>query len=88
MSQPITLADLRTGGAKVGPVVTLCRGSGAGSGSGYGEALARHGIAFTNCSYCEPLTDAFIEKLNSVVVDGLPRIGEEHGVFGMSSWKG
>ena len=77
-----SLADLKTGGASGGPITILYLGEGVGSGSGYGEELARQGVAFTSCSYFEPLTADFIKKFNVIVVDRLPPIGAEYDVFG------
>ena len=76
------LADLKTGGANGGPIAILYLGSGVGNNSGYGEALAQQGIAFTSCSYFEPLTAGFIKKFNVFVVDRLPPVGAEFDVFG------
>ena len=79
---PAALADLKTGGAKGGPITILYLGQGVGKTSGYGEELARQGIAVTRCSYFEPLTADFIKKFNVFVVDRLPPLGEEYEVFG------
>jgi hypothetical protein len=79
---PAALADLKTGGANGGPITILYLGQGVGKTSGYGEELARQGIAFTSCSYFEPLTADFIKKFNVFVLDRLPPLGEEYEVFG------
>lgn len=78
----LSLADLKTGGGKGVPITILFLGNGVGSNSGYGEELARQGVAYTNCSYFEPLTADFIRKFGLIVVDRLPPIGQEYEVFG------
>ncbi len=83
------LPALKTGGKAGGPIAILFVGPYAGMDGAYAAELTRQGAVFANASFFTPLSDAFFQRFNVIVIDKLPFIGEEFDTFGqrmMTYW--